>query len=813
MRRLAETDRRRAYERLRRLVWDGVWRRRLVTLALIVGANGAVLTVTYRAVVFHDRTLLTGTYIQGTEFVSGPYGYPGPVPVGWNEVDAGAAAWGFVPQIKKAHLELAQGELPLWDANVMLGAPLAADATHGLFNPLTWPLVASPTPAVWDVWLLARLLAAGVFFTYLCRYLGLRPVPATVAGFIYMMSGVFQLRTTTIQTGIMAMLPLLILGVERCLRQPSRASSGILALAVASSVLFGMPEETAVCLLMGAAWFLVRLTAQWIRTGRPPSVNVAYAAVGGGVVGLLFSLPLILPFSEYLGVALTQHPPGSHPSLQLEDWRQLLSFVGPHWNIVGPRGFSGAVAPVDNWFGIGALFLAGLGVFARVLPRSVRVLLVITAIGVVAKVVGFPEWYNQLFANTPVLGQITFWAYSGVLVSLAVALLAGAGLQSIALGRVKPRYALACATVLVVVTATLAPTYLSGTPVRLIQVAITVAVLLVAVGGALLASDRLWWARGAGVLMIAGAVTAELILLATPELPLPLNYDPLSATPTTAYLQRIMPSGSGRSYSPTGILYPTTNQAFNLDDIRNLDALYVERTYRYLKLFVVPGLTDRFDGSVPNAAQFANNPFFDALNVETILVGPPLSVNAASLPASQFALETIAADGVGIYRNLHASPRAQVFFNVRSATSENDAATTMARSGFDPRISAVVESSLSLPASTQPPIPARIDRYNDSQVEMTTTTDSPGVVVLADAYYPGWQAELDGKPTPIFPVDIAFRGVKVPAGVHTVTMEYRPTPVLLGALGVPTGVVVFGLGGWGVPALQRARRRPRAVAA
>jgi hypothetical protein len=813
MRRLAETDRRQAYERLRRLVWDGVWRRRLVTLALIVGANGAVLTVTYRAVVLHDRTLLTGTYIQGTEFVSGPYGYPGPVPVGWNEVDAGASAWQFVPQIKKAHLELTQGELPLWDANVMLGAPLAADASHGLFNPLTWPLVASPTPGVWDAWLLSRLLAAGVFCTYLCLYFGFRPVPATIAGLIYMMSGVFQLRTTTIQTGIMAMLPFLILAVERCLRQPSRASSGILALAVASSVLFGMPEETAVCLLMGAAWFLVGYAAQWIRAHRPPSASVVYAAVGGGVVGLLFGLPLILPFSEYVGVALTQHPPGSHPSLQLEDWRQLLSFVGPHWNIVGPRGFSGALAPVDNWFGIGALFLAGLGAFSRALPRSVRILLVITTIAVVAKVVGFPEWYNQLFANTPVLGRITIWAYSGVLVSLAAALLAGAGLHSIALGRVKPRYVLACATVLVAVTAALAPTYLSGTPVRLSQVAITVAVLLVAVAGALLASDRLRWASRAGVLMIASAVTAELILLGTPELPLPLNYDPLSATPTTAYLQRTMPSGSGRSYSPTGILYPTTNQAFNLDDIRNLDALYVERTYRYLKLFVVPGLTDRFDGSVPNTAQFANNPFFDALNVETILVGPPLSVNAASLPASQFALETIAADGVGIYRNLHASPRAQVFFNVRSATSENDAATTMARSGFDPRISAVVESSLSLPASTQPPIPARIDRYNDSQVEMTTTTDSPGVLVLADAYYPGWQAELDGKPTPIFPVDIAFRGVKVPAGVHTVTMEYRPTPVLLGALGVPTGVVVFGLGGWGVPALQRGRRRQKAVAA
>ncbi|MFZ0180915.1 MAG: hypothetical protein WAL84_13745, partial [Candidatus Dormiibacterota bacterium] len=488
MRRLAETDRRRAYGRLRRLVWDGVWRRRLVTLALVVGANAAVLTVTYRAVVFHDRTLLTGTYLQGTEFVSGPYGYPAPVPVGWNEVDAGASAWGFVPQIKKAHLELTQGELPLWDANVMLGAPLAADATHGLFNPLTWPLVASPTPGVWDAWLLARLLAAGVFCTYLCRYLGLRPLPATVAGFVYMMSGVFELRTTTIQTGVMAMLPLLILGVERCLRQPSRTSSGILAVAVASSVLFGMPEETALCLLMGAAWFLVRFAATLTRTHRLPPVNVVYAAVGGGVVGLLFSLPLILPFSEYVGNALTQHPPGSHPSLQLEDWRQLLSFVGPHWNIVGPRGFAGALAPVDNWFGIGALFLGALGAFSRALSRSVRILLVVTAVAVVAKVVGFPEWYNQLFANTPVLGQITFWAYSGVLVSLAVALLAGAGLQSIALGSVKPRHVLACATVLVAITAALAPTYLSGTPVRFSQVAITVGALLVVVAGALLAS-------------------------------------------------------------------------------------------------------------------------------------------------------------------------------------------------------------------------------------------------------------------------------------------------------------------------------------
>ena len=149
-------------ERFRSFMQGPSWRRRLVIAGLIVGAQAAVLCVTYRAVVIHGRTLLTGQLVPGTEGTAPPYGYPGPAPSGYNEVDAGASAWQFVPQIRKAHNELASGELPLWTANVMLGAPLAADPSDGLLNPLTWPVVASPTPFVWDVWLLSRLLVAGL---------------------------------------------------------------------------------------------------------------------------------------------------------------------------------------------------------------------------------------------------------------------------------------------------------------------------------------------------------------------------------------------------------------------------------------------------------------------------------------------------------------------------------------------------------------------------------------------------------------------------------------------------------------------------
>jgi uncharacterized membrane protein YfhO len=48
------------------------------------------------------------------------------------------------------------------------------------------------------------------------------------------------------------------------------------------------------------------------------------------------------------------------------------------------------------------------------------------------------------------------------------------------------------------------------------------------------------------------------------------------------------------------------------------------------------------------------------------------------------------------------------------------------------------------------------------------------VLVLADNWYPGWQATLDGKPIDIVRADAAIRGVALPAGSHRIEMRYRP---------------------------------------
>lgn len=74
-----------------------------------------------------------------------------------------------------------------------------------------------------------------------------------------------------------------------------------------------------------------------------------------------------------------------------------------------------------------------------------------------------------------------------------------------------------------------------------------------------------------------------------------------------------------------------------------------------------------------------------------------------------------------------------------------------------------------------------VTRYEPQRVEILATLESPGLVVLADVFYPGWNLTIDGVPATIYRTNRLMRGAAVKAGRHTLVYLYKPTSFRIGA--------------------------------
>ena len=88
--------------------------------------------------------------------------------------------------------------------------------------------------------------------------------------------------------------------------------------------------------------------------------------------------------------------------------------------------------------------------------------------------------------------------------------------------------------------------------------------------------------------------------------------------------------------------------------------------------------------------------------------------------------------------------------------------------------------------------------HRANRVLLACTTDTDAFLYASDTYYPGWRAFIDGKPTPLYRADLAFRAIHVPKGDHTIVFTYVPlsfySGLILTAIGLfaCVGIVVEG---------------------
>lgn len=166
---------------------------------------------------------------------------------------------------------------------------------------------------------------------------------------------------------------------------------------------------------------------------------------------------------------------------------------------------------------------------------------------------------------------------------------------------------------------------------------------------------------------------------------------------------------------------------------------------------------------------------------------------------------------VTVYELPRPLPRAYVVPGAHLARDRGDTNARLLDPRFDPRARVVLEREAPGGVASVPPPTrggrARIASYRASEVVVHVSGDG-GYLVLADAFYPGWVAELDGREElPVLRANLGQRAVRVPAGDHTVRFAFRSRAIRQGALVSLGSLLALGLGGLLVPWWWRRRAR------
>jgi Bacterial membrane protein YfhO len=164
------------------------------------------------------------------------------------------------------------------------------------------------------------------------------------------------------------------------------------------------------------------------------------------------------------------------------------------------------------------------------------------------------------------------------------------------------------------------------------------------------------------------------------------------------------------------------------------------------------------------------------LNVKYVVSFHPLEVKGLKL------LREFPEHYSRLYEVRDAVPRTYV---VSQATYDQDPMNTLRRvssEGFDPKREVVLDVPTHLEPKTDFPGEATIRLYENNRVEISAQLSEPGILVLTDAFYPGWKVFVGGKEQKVLRANYLFRGVELPAGEQMVEFIYEPDSFKLGLI-------------------------------
>ncbi|MFN0072229.1 MAG: oligosaccharide flippase family protein [Chloroflexota bacterium] len=739
-----------------------------------------------------------------------------------------------------------KGQPPLWNPHILSGQPFLAAGQNGSLYPFGALFALLPLADAYEAFAILHFTLAGVFAAMFARTLGTGWLGSTISGLTFALSGFLVVSVVwpmMVSTAIW--LPLILGCIHRALSSSYDWQSrgrwlALGATVIALQFLAGHLEISFYILATSAAYAGLRLAPALV--ARPGStLGIGAGLLGMVAAGALLAAVQIVPFIEAIGqnVRVGQ--------VTFDEVQGYAFDRGQWWSFVLPDFFGnpthrtyldtadGSLRTAEHlrersggqelrrdtewgkrnyvegasYLGITALVLALIGALTR--HRKGWPLTVI-AIGSLCFAFGTPL-YALVFYGLPGGNQVHTpfrWVYPW---TLCLATLAGLGADTLLRGistRGQQRWVSAIASMtcgLGLLSAVAAAGFWllgrseHGVHRELIKrwpeirdgfssgLAFTsylapqmlgLALLLLVSGVLVLAARR---CPGPLPVALLGA------LLATDLWSSGMGFNPsgdralLGYQPPALELLRAQP-GQFRiaALGPEDVLPANLAMRSGLDDIRGYDTIISRDYVDYLTLIERPGalLYSKIEKLFDERS--LSSPLFHALNVKFVLAERPITAPG---------YELISSDGVNVYQNTRALPRASVVYGVQFVHAREDALSALRRADPASTVIIEVEQAITSAPSVVPArasSPAEITNYEAQEVRLRARAEADGFLVIMDAYMPGWVAQVDGIETTVLRANRAFRAVQLPPGEHDIVLQYRPLSFRL-------GLILSGLGG------------------
>jgi hypothetical protein len=700
----------------------------------------------------------------------------------------------FIPWRAFAWEGLQNGILPLWNPFNGLGAPLIANYQLAFFYAPGWlvylaaALGGIPLMA-WSHTLLVvlHLIWAGIGMTFFVRTLGLGVFAQTISGLAFALSGYLVARNSFYSMiWAAAWLPWILYAITEILARPQLKFSFKLLIFISMQLLAGHAQLTWYSLLLAGLWTIF---FSWSHHNFQRCVRAVLLYLATVAAGVALSSIQLLPTAEFLLQSQRSSAVDYELGLTYSFWPwRLLTLLSPDFfGNPGSGSYFGYAAYWEDAAYIGLIpFILALSSLKTIFSkkaaesRTYRPILlffggIIIAGFVLALGKNLPV-FPFLYKYVPTFGLFNAPARWMIWVVTALCVLAGYGAETwqAPVGKAIRRYKMmAVVTFAVALGAGLAWLVLQDVRLTFIQAtAITgfwgLVFCLLTLRIPKPGEDGPRWIYLAAFLVAIDLVSAQFSLVPTVDAKL---FAPAGEATPVAQGQRVY-----LSYTDEYTL--KFQRFFRIDDFNPLE------NWSHLQSVLLPNINllskvayvNNFDPLLPGryAAMIS---YLDKLPLEQRIdylkilnVGTTESIDPSISSGVQF-------------QPVQARGRFQWAGCAIYALDENDSFNKLIANA-DSLVNgqAVIEGKgPDLKCDSASSATVTVVQDNSLQTTIKVSADRPGWLIMADTWYPGWEAQVDGNPSQILPADYLLRGIFLDQGQHKVIFSYRPMSFTIGA--------------------------------